>query len=322
MPQRADEVAASARAPRTSAPAPAGSRRPASGWCPRPRAGGSARWCGSRRPGAGSTPASSPSTSAGHQRPLVGGPVRHRVAQRPRAPRRRRATRRPGRRAASGGAAGAAARPPGRGRRPATSRPVARTRGTQRHPRASSSSAEDQHRRGQVVARARGRSTRCTVEPDQRPGRRTGPATARGSRGHRAAHVDDGAVAGQRGHRVVAPPAPGAPGRPRPPRPRPAAGRRGQRRAPRHAAPRAQARPTSEREPGDGPRAARSAGARQQAAGQRRPARPPRRAAASAGRAASRRGARRATSDRDVGRELAQRGVADAVDLEQLVDRR
>ena len=30
----------------------------------------------------------------------------------------------------------------------------------------------------------------------------------------------------------------------------------------------------------------------------------------------------RATSDRDVGRELTQRGVADAVDLEQLVDRR
>ena len=124
----------------------------------------------------GSTPAVVAVDQRGHQRPLLGRPVRHRGAQRPRARPRRRATRlaggRPGLRRAAREqhrgqvgvrAAGRAARWPA---------PAAPSRDA-----APAVVGEHQHRRGQLVRRARARSPgapssrhqHLVAEPARRP---------------------------------------------------------------------------------------------------------------------------------------------------------
>ena len=265
-----------------------------------------------RRPG----PAPAPAARPGGGRPRRRSERRTASAPRHQAPGPARRSRR---------AARGAARPPGRRPGPARAARRRAPRSPSRTPDQPSSARTSTGAASAVGAPAAGDPVHR--EPDQHlvavPARRPGA----GRRSPWPRRATTAPSRGQRGHRVAARPAPGAA------RPRSAAAASTSRSAAavgaRRRRRRARGRATADGSEATGARTGSRRQQRPAAAGRRpaRRARPPARAAASAGRAGRRRRGARASSrrgtasDRDMGGQLAQGRVTDAVDLEQLVDR-
>ena len=198
MPRRRRRAGPRPRTP-ASGRAPAGSPPAGSGWCPTPRSGGSARWCGSRPRAPGPSARRRPHQRR-HQRALVVGSVPHRGTQR-----------RPHR--LGGPPPGIRLGEPGRdhhaprGPRPGSGRTTPGEAPGQPQPRCRAAArarrvGDHQHRHVHVVRRAAAGDP-LHVAAEQHPVAERGPATSRGSPVTVSSTVTDARVAGQPRDRVA-----------------------------------------------------------------------------------------------------------------------